>query len=637
MPFSARGGFFAPVPFVQPPAANLWTPAQIPSLLAWHDASDLTTITESGGLVSQWDDKSGNNYHISQATGSLQPTLVTNQFGGKAAIQFDGVDDYLTTTAAGIAGAADGVKTMTLFTVADIINTGSFDLIGGWGGATVTSHVALQFQTDGRVRTLRRSAGTGGVSLDSTSQYAGQMFYIATNKPSTLGTAELRVDGGAGAGGAGETKSGSLTDTGSFTGGWYTVGDLIRNGVPTIPFDGYVQKFLAFDGELTQLQKEKLEGWAAWDTGLESLLPTGHPYKSAPPLADIQYADYIDEISTWNYNTANGTASKPDAGVNVNGHANVKLDQNRLLIWPITATSAYIYDHSNGTFTDVGIPPATAARNLVLHSDGNVYSVSNGSYNYVMKFDPNTNTFSSHTVFPSAYAWMSLCELNDGRLFLVPQGTHAFAVVDPTDWSYEFLNMNGTGAWHHAMPVMGNAAGDVYVIPGSSRYVFKYTAATNTMSTIYDFTTSSNRYRGGELMPDGKIYAPPQDVSNVLIIDPATDTVTTSTLGLAWSGSQKHNNIILATNGVAYSPPNNNATKTLAIDFTSGSPVGSLLDIPTFYPSNTNVPVAGTCMSDGTVLFWEYNATTTAYFKYVTDPTTTPPESVMLSRWHNNS
>jgi len=67
----------------------LWTPANI-TTLAWYDASDATTITESGGAVSQWDDKSGNTRHISQGTGSAQPTWDTID-----KITFDGTTDWL--------------------------------------------------------------------------------------------------------------------------------------------------------------------------------------------------------------------------------------------------------------------------------------------------------------------------------------------------------------------------------------------------------------------------------------------------------------------------------------------------------------------------------------------------------------
>ena len=56
--------------------AAAWTPASLGSSLAvWLDASDATTLTSSGGLVSEWRDKSGNARHAVQATSSSQPTF----------------------------------------------------------------------------------------------------------------------------------------------------------------------------------------------------------------------------------------------------------------------------------------------------------------------------------------------------------------------------------------------------------------------------------------------------------------------------------------------------------------------------------------------------------------------------------
>ena len=43
----------------------LWEPSRVPTNL-WLDAKDESTITESGGAVSQWDDKSGNDNHAVQ-------------------------------------------------------------------------------------------------------------------------------------------------------------------------------------------------------------------------------------------------------------------------------------------------------------------------------------------------------------------------------------------------------------------------------------------------------------------------------------------------------------------------------------------------------------------------------------------
>lgn len=67
----------------------------VPSLELWLDANDTSTITESGGSVSQWSDKSGNGNHATQGTGSAQPTTSTRAINGLNALDFDGGDSLL--------------------------------------------------------------------------------------------------------------------------------------------------------------------------------------------------------------------------------------------------------------------------------------------------------------------------------------------------------------------------------------------------------------------------------------------------------------------------------------------------------------------------------------------------------------
>ena len=66
--------FLATVPKAE--AAAPWTPSSLGgSLTIWLDASDAATLTSSGGLVSEWRDKSGNARHAVQTSPSSQPTL----------------------------------------------------------------------------------------------------------------------------------------------------------------------------------------------------------------------------------------------------------------------------------------------------------------------------------------------------------------------------------------------------------------------------------------------------------------------------------------------------------------------------------------------------------------------------------
>lgn len=83
---------------------STWTPAptfqpgSISGLALWLDASDLTTITESSGAVSQWNDKSGNARHVSQGTAAQQPTTGSSTLNGLNVISFDGSNDNLRTS-----------------------------------------------------------------------------------------------------------------------------------------------------------------------------------------------------------------------------------------------------------------------------------------------------------------------------------------------------------------------------------------------------------------------------------------------------------------------------------------------------------------------------------------------------------
>jgi hypothetical protein len=59
----------------------------------WLDASDTSTITESGGAVSQWDNK-GALGNFTQGTGAAQPTTAASTINGLNVLDFAG--DYLT-------------------------------------------------------------------------------------------------------------------------------------------------------------------------------------------------------------------------------------------------------------------------------------------------------------------------------------------------------------------------------------------------------------------------------------------------------------------------------------------------------------------------------------------------------------
>ena len=63
-------------------------------LQAWIDPNDLSTIQDTGGLVDQINDKSGNSNNPT-ATGTARPSTETRSINGHNVLDFDGVDNFL--------------------------------------------------------------------------------------------------------------------------------------------------------------------------------------------------------------------------------------------------------------------------------------------------------------------------------------------------------------------------------------------------------------------------------------------------------------------------------------------------------------------------------------------------------------
>lgn len=95
--------------------ARAWSPADLVSLGAWYDPSDLTTmfqdaagttpVTAAGQPVGLILDKSGNGYHASQSTSTARPLFQVDG-SGHCYLAFDGVDDYLNTGAIDLTGTS---------------------------------------------------------------------------------------------------------------------------------------------------------------------------------------------------------------------------------------------------------------------------------------------------------------------------------------------------------------------------------------------------------------------------------------------------------------------------------------------------------------------------------------------------
>ena len=248
-----------------------WTPADISPVL-WLDAADVPTITETGGLVSQWDDKSGNGNHATQATGTLQPVYTGSDgmLGGMPSVGTGGlVSKYLVTpeiTAKRIYAVmyfGDGTETAFPEHCAPLCGPGQWGtwrVTGGSGGSTW-----LNLESQGAfndVGTYRDGSTTSSTT--------------ALPMPATL----WKLD-----------ASDGRTNT------WWRILQGDNGGYAR--WDGAIGELIFTDGTEDLATQQKIEGYLAHKWGLEASLPADHPHQPAAPTVPMPWTPAETHTELW--------------------------------------------------------------------------------------------------------------------------------------------------------------------------------------------------------------------------------------------------------------------------------------------------------------------------------------------------
>jgi len=261
-----------------------WTPADL-SPAAWYDAADANTITASGGAVSEWRDKSGNNFHVSQTDPAKQPATGTRYINAENVLNFDGTTDTLQRAyESGLNPSSLSVLTVA---VCDTPTDGAYH-----------SPLTSRSTVDGII--------TGYIFYKTSwNTFAGYYGYTAgyrTLNGPTATTAPyiqaLTADNGGGA----YYFNGSLQaeDT---TDGYVPVPGVTpffigagKDDGSDYYWDGAIAEVIVLDSVLTLSERQKLEGYLAHKWGLAANLPAGHPYISAA-LVEAGASVVLDDAS----------------------------------------------------------------------------------------------------------------------------------------------------------------------------------------------------------------------------------------------------------------------------------------------------------------------------------------------------
>jgi len=359
---------------------NWWpfSPQSIPGLQLWLDAADTTTVTGTSS-VTAWNDKSGNGKNAT-ATGT---TITTSTLNGLPAINYSGAS-WL--TAPVTSGVADPFTIFAVFNATYPINGPLYTTNTTTDGNGFFFDLAATSDSTTNLNDYLALGGSFQTNANST--FRGNTTYVVSIVSTSVngGSITLFRNG---------TSYMSGTTTGNFTWTSFLIG---KRNIPSVPytdqFAGKFGEFIIFNSALSTSQLQQVEGYLAAKWGLQSSLPSTHPYNATSttqnyqrPLfqrkfspvdipgcqlwldaADISTVTGTSPVTAWtNKGFAGGSASTTSGTINststtINGLPTVSFGTNAYM----TAPSMTFTQTTRTVFLVVNIGAAGVRRDFLL-------------------------------------------------------------------------------------------------------------------------------------------------------------------------------------------------------------------------------------------------------------------------------
>jgi hypothetical protein len=245
-------------------------PGAISGLKLWLDASDTSSITKnSSNKVSQWNDKSGNNRHVTQSgADSIKPTLSSDS------IAFNGSQYLFNNTPFMYNNGSIEIYIVASGNTQNdkrLINEGSSSNNNPLYAFQITNQspqnrLAVYFRNDANTAMRSQSAIVNDVAMDG--------FYKILNWKDTGSSIIASVNGGT-------TGSLSYSRSGSMTTNLFCIGGILRSSFVN-GFSGSIKEII-ISSPMSNVDSQKIEGYLANKWGLKANLPADHPYKNNAP------------------------------------------------------------------------------------------------------------------------------------------------------------------------------------------------------------------------------------------------------------------------------------------------------------------------------------------------------------------
>jgi hypothetical protein len=467
---------------------NSFLPTQIPGCQLWVDANDIATVFSDtggttqinpGGSVARWNDKSGNNNYLQQATAGSRP-VYQNTPGGYNAVYFNGAIQLTSINNNSVTGntartmfliqqaASGGARTMVQIGPDNTTSPPNTFGIDNSPAATLLYFPYVYTAADNYISVSLTTLSEIWAYYDpSVSQIGGYYnFQNAQTKSTTLNTS------------ATPWYFGTRPDTGT-------------------PVDSYICECIVYNTFLTTNQRYQVEGYLAWKWGLVASLSAGHPYKTTnifqPNFTNLLYTSLILAKSITNIYTG-----KYFSPLSITG-AQLWLDAADTST--ITGTSAAVtaWKDKSGTANNMSLTAGTATYN----SSSRVVNFQSGGI--MRSTNSPTITASQSVVFvvcqatalTGGFGYVFSCPSFSGSAFA---GDYSIRFQTATTSISDQNNGDlGFGTAYYVNGTLGVPSAGLITVPSGANLIYGIFNASGTTQLALSDTSTLTRYFVGNI------------------------------------------------------------------------------------------------------------------------------------------
>ena len=228
-----------------------FSPTSIAGCKMWFDAFD-ASYTTSGNNVTGWTNKSGN----SSATGTTGVLINQATLRGKSSLRMS--SGNLT-----MGPITYSTHFRNFFVVANFVNT----------------QQNIVVDSDSQIG----GAPTTGYYSDIELNYPGRNGLVAANPSGNFGVpCILSLSSSTGNAGIWVTGNSQTITINNLTPTFFATGTALTQSIGSAVGSDFYE-LIVYDGIMTSLQRQQIEGYLAWKWGIQANLPSDHLYKSAAP------------------------------------------------------------------------------------------------------------------------------------------------------------------------------------------------------------------------------------------------------------------------------------------------------------------------------------------------------------------